>query len=220
MLQGFPMTQSPIQKCILLTFTVCILHLGVSLSPAQENEPESFTVNGTRYEIPQPWSGNRIHAPNPEDMKFGRIPVEHVKDNGKIYITETTLKALLVMLEAAERDGIHLVVESGYRSYGYQKRIFVKMLNQGRSYDDIIRYVAPPGYSQHAFGTALDFFPSNWRFADNGAYTWLLSNANGFGFHQTYPENNNLGYPWEPWHWNYTAGQGHAETEEKNISTD
>ena len=79
------------------------------------------------------------------------------------------------------------------------------MLAEGRTFDDIVRYVAPPGYSQHMFGTAVDFYPSNWRFAETPQYSWLQENAHMFDFEQTYPEYNKLKMPWEAWHWNYTG---------------
>ena len=78
------------------------------------------------------------------------------------------------------------------------------MLGEGRTFADIVRYVAPPGYSQHVLGTAIDFFPSNWRFADTPDYEWLKENARQFGFEETYSQFNKMKMPWEAWHWNYS----------------
>ncbi len=79
------------------------------------------------------------------------------------------------------------------------------MMAKGRTFDDIIRYVAPPGYSEHMLGNAVDFYPSNWRFAETPQHAWLLKNANDFGFFNTYSQYNTLHMPWEAWHWNCTA---------------
>jgi D-alanyl-D-alanine carboxypeptidase len=74
---------------------------------------------------------------------------------------------------------------------------------EGREFNDIVRYVAPPGYSEHALGTVVDFTPSNWRFAGTPAYNWLKNNAGRFGFFETLPESSKRETPWEAWHWKY-----------------
>lgn len=166
---------------------------------------ETIQLGDTTFEIPFPWSGNRIRVPSIPDSSFKMIPVEHAHKGTHLYITEKAHSALIELLADAKEDGLTLTIESGYRSPGYQKKIFIRMINEGREFSDIIRYVAPPGYSQHALGTAVDFFPSNWRFAELADYKWLQENAVHFGFSETYPKNNALHYPWEAWHWNYTG---------------
>ncbi len=175
-----------------------------AISPSAEIQTETVTIGESTYEIPEPWIGNKIPEPSLASSKFKMIPVDHTKNGTKLFITEDAHTALLELLEAAKEDGITLKIESGYRSRGYQKKIFVRMLEEGRDFDDIIRYVAPPGYSQHALGTAVDFFPSNWQFATLIDYEWLRNNAAIFGFTETYSKNNTMRYPWEAWHWNYT----------------
>ncbi len=169
----------------------------------QEEAQEVVTINGETYIIPLPWTGNRFTAPNLDYSDFRRIPSEYSHNSSKIYILAAAHQPVVALLHAAEKDGVLLKVESVYRSAGYQKRIFKRMLAEGRTFDDIIRYVAPPGYSQHMLGTAVDFFPSNWRFADTTAYTWLQENGPRFGFEETYSQFNSMKMPWEAWHWNY-----------------
>jgi D-alanyl-D-alanine carboxypeptidase len=176
----------------------------LAISPPALVQPETVRIGDAEFEIPEPWIGNKIQEPSIGPSKFIQIPVDHTKDGTQLYLRENAHAALLELLEAAQQDGITLRVESGYRSQGYQKKIFVRMLNEGRDFDDIIRYVAPPGYSQHALGTAVDFFPSNWQFASLADYEWLRENGADFGFTETYSKNNALRYPWEAWHWNYT----------------
>jgi D-alanyl-D-alanine carboxypeptidase len=173
-------------------------------SPSQAAQPETVTIGESTFEIPEPWIGNKIRERSIAQSEFRMIPVDHTKNGTKLFIKKDAHTALLKLLEAAKQDGITLRVESGYRSRTYQKKIFVRMLDEGREFEDIIRYVAPPGYSQHALGTAVDFFPSNWQFASLADYEWLRDNGETFGFTETYPKNNVLRYPWEAWHWNYT----------------
>jgi LAS superfamily LD-carboxypeptidase LdcB len=171
----------------------------------ETEEAEFVTIGDTSYPIPEPWIGNRIEAPVLTFESFARIPPAYTHEQSAIYVIKEIIEPLVAMCNTAKDEGIHLLVRSGYRSERYQRGIFVRLLAEGRTFEDIIRYVAPPGYSQHALGTAVDFYPSNWRFADTGQYEWLRENADRFGFTETYSQYNRLRIPWESWHWNYTG---------------
>lgn len=90
------------------------------------------------------------------------------------------------MAVAAGRDGVALVVSSGFRSDAEQARLFAANPDP--------RWVAPPGRSLHRLGTELDIGPP-------AAYRWLARNAGRFGFVKR--------YSWEPWHFGL-AGVGPA----------
>jgi hypothetical protein len=81
---------------------------------------------------------------------------------------------------AARRDGVTLVINSGYRSDAEQAKLFAAHPDP--------RWVAPPGRSLHRYGTELDLGPPS-------AYAWLAHDAPRFRFIQR--------YSWEPWHWGY-----------------
>ena len=91
------------------------------------------------------------------------------------------------MAAAAARAGVHLTINSGYRSDAEQAILF------RRNPDP--RWVAPPGQSLHRLGTELDL-------GSRAAYGWLATNAKRFGFAQR--------YSWEPWHYGYTRNAGSA----------
>ncbi len=84
------------------------------------------------------------------------------------------------MAAAAARDGLTLVVNSGFRSDAEQAALFAANPDP--------RMVAPPGKSLHRCATELDLGPET-------AYGWLAANASRFGFLQR--------YSWEPWHYGY-----------------
>lgn len=170
-----------------------------------ERITEKVIIDGQEYLVPPPWAGNRLYAPEYTFESFKRIPSEYTVNNSKVYVLATAQPNLVALLAKAREDGIDLKVESGYRSVNYQKRIFKRMFEKGRTFDDIVRYVAPPGYSQHMIGTSVDFFPSNWSFADTPQYTWLQEHAKQFDFEETYSQYNRLEMPWEAWHWNYAG---------------
>ena len=87
------------------------------------------------------------------------------------------------MAAAARREaGLHLSVNSGFRSDAEQARLFAKNPNP--------KWVAPPGTSLHRYGTELDLGPP-------AAYGWLAANARRFGFIKR--------YAWEPWHYGFGA---------------
>ncbi|HHO49019.1 MAG TPA: hypothetical protein ENN06_11310 [Desulfobacteraceae bacterium] len=181
-------------------------------APQRDERRETVVIGGETYSVPPPWLGNRVVAPRFDSSDFRRVPVEYTHNEGKVYVLALAHGPLVDLLRAADEDGIRLEVDSGYRSERYQKRIFRRMLAEGRSFDDIARYVAPPGYSQHMLGTAVDFFPSDWRFADTAAYAWLRENARRFGFEETYAPDSSAKFPWEAWHWNFTGQKGKDQT--------
>jgi Transglycosylase SLT domain/D-alanyl-D-alanine carboxypeptidase/Putative Flp pilus-assembly TadE/G-like len=87
------------------------------------------------------------------------------------------------MAAAARRDGIHLVINSGFRSDAEQAELFEQNPDP--------TMVAPPGKSLHRCATELDLGPPS-------AYGWLAGNARRFGFVKR--------YSWEPWHFGFVEG--------------
>ena len=176
---------------------------------------ETVKIDGVIYKVPAPWKGKKLPATALTFDDFGAIPKDATWQGSNLYVLKDTAIALSLMIEKAKEDGILLVAHSAYRSRGYQRRIFIKLMSEGRSFNDVIRYVAPPGYSEHMLGTVVDFYPSNWEFASIDGYKWLKENASHFGFFESYPETGTEA-PWEPWHWKHipeTIEQ--AETNEK-----
>lgn len=101
-----------------------------------------------------------------------------------------TAKAFLRMERAAKKDGIDLRVVSGFRTMAEQRYLYNLWLS-GRG-----NQAAPPGYSNHQSGTALDLNttgPSD-AVGSGPVYNWLARNAARFGFRRI---------PIEHWHWEY-----------------
>jgi LAS superfamily LD-carboxypeptidase LdcB len=177
----------------------------VSGTKAEEKNDEVVVIDGKQYPVPPPWTGQKIDAPVLTFESFKPIPTKYTHNNTAVYILAQAQPHLIALLSKAEEDGVTIQVESGYRSENYQRRIFKRMLGEGRTFDDIVRYVAPPGYSQHMLGIAVDFHPSNWRFADTDQFRWLQENGHLFSFAETYSQYNRYKMPWEAWHWSYTG---------------
>ena len=162
---------------------------------------EQVELNGVVYDVPPPWRSNRI-AETADPTALARVPVEMTGEFG-IYVTPETRDAVVAMAAAARGQGIRLEVDSGFRSYAFQKRILENLLAKGRPFLNAIRWTAPPGYSEHITGRAVDFVPSDADFKDAPAYQWLRKHAADFCFTESYPPGNAGGFEWEPWHWRY-----------------
>lgn len=166
-----------------------------------EQQAEVLLLNGEQFVLPKQWQGKKMTEPEATRATLQMIPRQYVFEEKSVYLFNKANQALQIMIEAAREDGVELQVHSAFRSSRYQRQIFLRMMEEGRSFDDIIRYVAPPGYSEHALGTVVDFYPSNWYFAKTPGYAWLKENGQRFDFSESYPENGDM--PWESWHWRW-----------------
>lgn len=123
-------------------------------------------------------------------------------------LSSAAADAWVQMRSAASNAGVDLQLVSAYRSMAYQSNLLRKKLDEGQDMRRILRVSAPPGYSEHHSGRAIDLTsqgckPLEEDFARTKAYDWLKSNARFFGFRESYPRNNRHQIAWEPWHWYY-----------------
>jgi D-alanyl-D-alanine carboxypeptidase len=107
---------------------------------------------------------------------------------------------------AARYDGVVVRIVSAFRSIERQAEIVRAKLQRGQSLEEILCVSAPPGYSEHHSGRAVDVTtdgvrPLEIEFEQTAAYDWLARRAQGFGFCLSYPPQNRYGYAYEPWHW-------------------
>jgi LAS superfamily LD-carboxypeptidase LdcB len=119
--------------------------------------------------------------------------------------------AFLEMREDGRRNGIDLVPISGFRSFTYQKRLFEREIKEYGSPERAARWYAPPGYSEHHTGLALDIADQAHPecdlepcFENTRAYDWLTKNAPRFGFELSFPKNGDH-VAFEPWHWRFVG---------------
>lgn len=135
-----------------------------------------------------------------------------VSSNGRLFqLTEATSEAWHAMHAAAAHDGVTMALVSAYRSVERQREIVAAKLARGDSIDDILSYVAPPGYSEHHTGRAIDIGTSEEDaleevFETTPAFAWLKAHAREHGFVMSYPRDNAQGFVYEPWHWCYQGG--------------
>lgn len=121
-------------------------------------------------------------------------------------LTSRTARQWHDMVAAAARDGVTLMIVSGYRSIEYQGGLIRQKIVAGQTISEILAVNAAPGYSEHHTGKAVDIAtpgsrPLTEEFETTDAYRWLDENAAIFGFSLTYPRDNPYGFVYEPWHW-------------------
>jgi len=118
--------------------------------------------------------------------------------------------SLLKMREEAKKDGIYLVFLSGYRSINLQNDIFYSLKSiRNQEAAERARVSAPPGYSEHSTGFAIDIGDATRRetdfetdFENTKAFRWLIKNAAKFHFKLSFDKDNKY-IDYEPWHWRY-----------------
>jgi D-alanyl-D-alanine carboxypeptidase len=110
------------------------------------------------------------------------------------------------MSAAALADDVPITIVSAFRSVERQAEIVRAKLARGLSLESILCVSAPPGYSEHHSGRAIDVTTENVRpleveFEETVAFRWLSDHARSYAFFLSYPRQNPYGFAYEPWHW-------------------
>ena len=121
-------------------------------------------------------------------------------------LEKETQAAFDKMVAGAKKDNINVNIQSGFRSYETQSRIYNRHVTT-YSQAEADTYSARPGHSEHQTGTAMDL---NWikeALENRADGKWLFANAYKYGFVLRYPKgkDNETGYMYEPWHYRYVG---------------
>ena len=128
-----------------------------------------------------------------------------------IRLRQDAAAALLAMKRAAAAEGIELAVLSAHRSVALQKQLFFEVKSErNQSALERARVSAPPGFSEHSTGYAVDLGDATLphthlsaAFDSTPAFGWLKRNAARYHFHLSFPRGNAQGVNYEPWHWRF-----------------
>ncbi|HIK44068.1 MAG TPA: D-alanyl-D-alanine carboxypeptidase family protein [Leptolyngbyaceae cyanobacterium M65_K2018_010] len=158
--------------------------------------------------------GHRAYDEAPEEDLVG------LSGNQSIRLRTSAAAQFEAMVQAAQGENIRLVPLSGYRSQAEQEKIFFGVKAQrGQDAQTRAEVSAPPGYSEHHTGYALDIGDGNQAgthlnpsFADTRAYQWMEANAVRYGFELSFPPDNFQGVAFEPWHWRFVGDRESLET--------
>jgi zinc D-Ala-D-Ala carboxypeptidase len=145
----------------------------------------------------------------PLHLEASDLVIAETDAKGKEYLLTPPAAAWCTMKAAAVASGIKLRIFSAFRSIERQAEIIRAKFEKGISLEDILRVNAPPGYSEHHTGRAIDITTDGMRslaqdFEHSAAFQWLDENAPRFGYSLSFPRNNRYGFIYEPWHWCFT----------------
>lgn len=171
-------------------------------SPSGKNSTEDSVLGHFRYAEAPPSSLAPIVA------------------DGSIKLRKKAAKAYQEMEAAARREGVVLMPISGFRSLNDQNYLFFgKKAERGQDASERAKVSAPPGYSEHHTGYAIDIGDGNVPathlspdFENTAAFKWLKANAAFYSFELSFPEGNAQGVMYEPWHWRYVGDSHSLET--------
>ena len=151
-----------------------------------------------------------------DDKILGHFPYRETSFENLVEITPNILvhkkmyKSLLKMRDDAKKEGVYLVFLSGFRSIELQKEIFYSLKSiRSQIAMERARVSAPPGYSEHSTGFAIDIGDALQRetnfeveFETTSAFKWLERNAAKYHFKLSFDKKQNS-VDYEPWHWRY-----------------
>jgi zinc D-Ala-D-Ala carboxypeptidase len=146
--------------------------------------------------------------------------LESIPNHAEISLRKPAAEKFAAMSDAAKEDGILLMPLSGFRSLDEQNQLFFDVkAERGEEAAQRAAVSAPPGYSEHHTGYAVDIgdgdAPSanlQFGFDRTAAFKWLKENAAYYSFEMSFPKNNSMGVSYEPWHWRYVGDRQSLET--------
>ncbi|MGL5079174.1 MAG: M15 family metallopeptidase [Waterburya sp.] len=163
----------------------------------------------------------------PENL-LGHLPydvapeseLETITADGSMQMRSPAAQKFQQMQAAAQEDGINLVPISAFRTTKDQEQLFFGVKEQrAENATKRAEVSAPPGYSEHHTGYAVDIGDGNTpatnlepQFADTAAFRWLQENAPKYSFELSFPPNNEQGVNYEPWHWRFVGDRNSLET--------
>ncbi len=188
-------------------------------NPLSNTDIEEQNTNVAIDEVKQEPTPEHIlgHLPYPE-AKVEEL--KNITSDGRIRLKSKAAEKFQQMQEDARRQGILLTSLSGFRTIAEQEYLFFEIKAQ-RQQDASTRaeVSAPPGYSEHHTGYAIDIGDGNspatnleTSFDQTAAYQWLSRNASRYSFELSFPKDNLQGISYEPWHWRYVGDSSSLET--------
>jgi D-alanyl-D-alanine carboxypeptidase len=195
-------------------------------SIAASSPPLVTITTPTATSPPQPMSTPNIANP---PTKYGHFSYPELNRNRLIVVGSYGQKeyqrqvemereaglALFQLINAARDRGLWIIPISGFRTIEYQANLFNRQVQRQGSEIAAARISAPPGYSEHHTGLAIDLGDGSAagegipditeQFGQTRVYEWLQNNAMTYGFELSYPPNNAQGVMYEPWHWRYVG---------------
>ncbi|WP_342748037.1 M15 family metallopeptidase [Melghirimyces profundicolus] len=161
----------------------------------------------------------------PPDLYIPDVRFPYEENLPKKKMRGVAAEALERLFAAADKQGITLYAQSGYRSYERQEAIFAYKSSQ-MGEEKASQISARPGHSEHQTGLAMDItsrsvgFKLEQSFGRTKEGQWVARHAHEFGFIIRYPQGKEhiTGYSYEPWHLRYVGPRVAAEIHRNNLT--
>lgn len=169
---------------------------------------------------------NEMH-PLSQDFKLKLVDTRNGKQvDGRIKYS------LERMMDAAERNGMDLMICSAYRDYEKQQELIDESIEQymkkDLSYESAFfqakRQLERVGCSEHHIGLAVDIVGKDYQSLDAGQANtkeakWLAEHAHEYGFILRYPKDKEeiTGLEFESWHYRYVGIDAAGFMKEHNL---
>lgn len=155
-----------------------------------------------KHALPDDWE---------DTVEIVHMTNRHGEDVG---VERITYEAYCGLRDALAEDGVHLDINSAYRTVSEQRALAESYTRKyGEAY--VKAYVAVPGYSEHHTGLAIDLYLES-------VDVWAKIHARlaEYGFILRYPENGEsmTGYAYEPWHIRFVGVETAAEIAGRGIT--
>ncbi|MGG7178305.1 M15 family metallopeptidase [Clostridium paraputrificum] len=193
-------------KLILLVITISLL-CWYSLESIGYNEVKENTSNTNNILVLVNKKNRLDKSFIPMDLIIPKIPFADEAIEEEKHVARIIKEPLEELVNAAKKDGIVLIGNSGYRSFKSQEDVYNnRVRSDGKKSADA--YVAKPGLSEHQTGLCIDITNKHRYFVEGTAEAdWLKGNCSKFGFVIRYPKGkkNITGIEYEPWHIRYVG---------------
>jgi D-alanyl-D-alanine carboxypeptidase len=198
--------------------------------PDKSPSNSELTTTGIPDKSPSPTADPPQQAEKTEEVDnlLGHLPYEEapaselvaITADGSIKLRQVVAEKFQQMQAAAAAEGIILTPISGFRSVSEQDYLFFRVKEQRvQGTTKRAEVSAPPGYSEHHTGYALDIGDGKVpatnvspEFENTAAFRWLEQNAARYSFELSFPRNNPQGISYEPWHWRFVGDRHSLET--------
>lgn len=181
--------------------------------------PTPATAQSTQKVNPPKQASDRLLG----HFAYPQAPLQELQPivtNGNIKMRQPAAQEFRAMVQAARASGIILVPISGFRSIQEQQHVYFDIKAQrGQTVTKRAEVSAPPGYSEHHTGYAVDIGDGatpatnlSPNFDKTKAFQWLSANAARFHFEMSFPKDNPQGVSYEPWHWRFVGDRKSLET--------
>lgn len=206
-----PQQKQGLLPVLILVVSGILMGTVVLLRPTQDMTPLTDPLPDL---MPQPEADGRLLGHFSYPIARGEDLVEVIPGR---QLHGDAAAAFLAMQRDAAAAGVQLRLLSAFRDRETQHNLFFPvMVERSQRPEERAQVSAPPGYSEHHTGYALDLGDARHpqldldeAFDQTDAFAWLQRHSSRYHFRLSFPAGNRQGVAYEPWHWRW-EGSSHA----------